>query len=240
MSTLPSNPSVPPPLVPPRVDSEPECVPSYEGLVTEDHKPAERIYIERLYHLLTSTLITSWPGPDEGRPFLVLANVGWFYQAKTPAVAPDCLLSLDVTCPKDLHTKEGHSYYQWQMGKPPEVIIEVVSDRRGGEDSYKRDLYARQGVAYYAVYDPEHLLSDETLRTFKRNGGAYHPTSPGPWPDVGLGLRLWKGVFEDHEDEWLRWCDANGQIIPTAAESNLLLAERVRQLEEELRRLKGE
>ena len=66
------------------------------------------------------------------------------------------------------------------MGKPPDVLIEMVSDKRGGEDSFKHSLYARQGVPYYAIYDPEHHLSQETLRTLELNGRAYRPVSPGP------------------------------------------------------------
>jgi Uma2 family endonuclease len=177
----------------------------------------------------------------------VLANVGWFYKEKTPAVAPDCLLSLDVSCPEDLHSVQGQSYYQWSMGKPPEVVIEVVSDKVGGEDSFKRDLYARLAVPYYAIYDPEHHLSREPLRTLELSGGAYRAVPAGPWPSIGLGLRLWQGTFEGHQDTWLRWCDARGEIIPTAEERAALLAERaeqaserVRRLEEGLRRLKGE
>jgi Uma2 family endonuclease len=221
--------TVPP--VAPNLALEPECEPSYEGLITEDHKPVERILIEKLYRLLTHPLYASWAGPSPERTFLVLANVGWFYKEKTSAVAPDVLLSLDASCPEDLHVKQGHSYYQWQAGKPPDVVIDFVSDRTGGEDSFKRNLYARQGLPYYAIYDPEHHLSEDTLRTFELSGGAYRPVSPGPWPTVGLGLRLWTGVFEGHRDTWLRWCDADGEIIPTAEETAALLAERASQAE---------
>src|SRR3954468_19755682 len=76
-----------------------------EEFPTEDHKPVDQIFIEKLYRLLTTPLYTSWTGPGEGRPFLVLANVGWFYKEKTPPVAPDCMLSLDVSCPKNVHTR---------------------------------------------------------------------------------------------------------------------------------------
>src|SRR5262245_99782 len=127
MRASPTDVSALPPVVTPSPEMPAEYEPSYDDLVTEDHKPVERILIEKLYRLLTHTLYACWPGPGAGRPFLVLANVGWFYQEKTPAVAPDCLLSLGVTCPQDLHGKQGRSYYQWSMGKPPDVIIEVVS-----------------------------------------------------------------------------------------------------------------
>ena len=218
----------------------------YEALVTEDHKPVDRIFLEKLYRLLTRSLYASWPGPAEGRPFLVLVNVGWFYQRKTPAVVPDCLLSLNVSCPEDLQVKQGHSYYQWDMGKPPEIVIEVVSDRTGGEETYKKDLYAELGVAHYIVYDPKTLLGSDPLRPYELVGGEYRRADPGPWPKVGLGLRLWRGPFEGHEDTWLRWCDAKGEIIPTGEERARQAEERVRQadersaaLEAELQRLRG-
>src|SRR5579859_2934645 len=85
---------------------EEESLPSYDDLVTDDHKPVERILVEKLYRLLTHPLYASWSGPGAQRSFVVLANVGLFYRAKTEAVVPDCLLSLDVTWPEDLHVKE--------------------------------------------------------------------------------------------------------------------------------------
>jgi hypothetical protein len=36
---------------------------------------------------------------------------------------------------------------------------------------------------------------------------------------VGLELMLWEGEFEeDVRRLWLRWCDRDGQVIPTGAE----------------------
>jgi Uma2 family endonuclease len=217
----------------------PEVVPNLDDLITEDHKPVDRFYIEKLYRLLTETLYANWSGPGPGRSFLVAVNVGWFYRDKTPPVVPDCMLSLDVTCPDDLHTKTGHSYIQWIIGKPPEVVVEVVSDKKGGEDTDKKELYARLGVSYYAVVDPEHHLSSELLRIWKRNGPVFDRIEPGYWPEIGLGLVLWQGTFERHTDTWLRWCDDEGAVIPTGEESTRRAAERIRELEEALRRRNG-
>lgn len=48
---------------------------------------------------------------------------------------------------------------------------------------------------------------------------------------VGLGLTLWEGCFEEEVSRlWLRWCDREGQIIPTGAERADRLAERLRAL----------
>ena len=144
-----------------------------------------------------------------------------------------------MTCPENLQTKEGHSYYQWETGKQPDVVIEVVSDRTGGEESYKKDLYARLGVSHYAVFDPKHLLSADTLRTYELVGGDYRLADPGPWSKVGLGLHLWQGKFEGHEDAWLRWCDANGEVILTGEERAKQAEERIAALEAEVRLLKS-
>jgi hypothetical protein len=217
----------------------PECVPNLDGLVTEDHKAVDRISIEKLYRLLTEPLYVNWSGPGPGRSFLVLANVGWFYKEKTPALVPDCLLSLDVACPEDLHRKAGHSYYQWLVGKPPEVVIEVVSDRTGGEDALKKKQYARLEVAYYAIFDPEQFLSDEALRIWHLHGKRYRRVEPGFWPEIGQGLVLWQGTFEGHADTWLRWCGEKGVVVPTGGERAEKAEERVRELEEALRRVQS-
>ena len=52
------------------------------------------------------------------------------------------------------------------------------------------------------------------------------------FPDVGLGLGIWQGRYEDHENFWLRWVDVDGTPIPTGrerAESQLKLVETERQ-----------
>jgi hypothetical protein len=260
--TVPTPPS--PPDVKPEWALDPACLPNLDESVTEDHAPVDRIFVEKQYRLLTDPLYSSWPGPGEGGPFLVLVNVAWFFRTKTPPLAPDCLLSLGVTCPEDLHVKEGHSYFQWEMGKSPEVVIEIVSDRRGGEDGLKMSDYARLGVLIYAIFDPENLLGGGVLRTFMLQGKSYRPVEPAYWPDVGLGLTLWEGSFEAHRDRWLRWCDREGRVIPTGAElarqerqareeveqqaaaereareeAERKAAERIRELEEALRRPQG-
>jgi hypothetical protein len=34
-----------------------------------------------------------------------------------------------------------------------------------------------------------------------------------------LGLTFWRGAFEEStERDWLRWCDADGQLIPLGEE----------------------
>lgn len=62
--------------------------------------------------------------------------------------------------------------------------------------------------------------------------------------EIGIGLTLWSGVFEGKKDIWLRWCDENGDVLPTGTESahlaqqeSIAAKERTAQLEAQLKAL---
>ncbi len=193
-------------------------LPDVEDLVTEDDTPVDNIFSEKQQRLATEPLYSSWGGPGEGRPFLAAANVGVFPSVHRPPLVPDAFLSLDVRAPADLWPKRNRSYFLWEYGKPPEVVIEVVSNREGHETGRKMREYARMGVTYYVIFDPLRRVQRETLRVYSLRDGSYNLMRSGWLPLVGLGLVLWRGVFEGQEDEWLRWCDGEGNLIPTGAE----------------------
>lgn len=197
---------------------KPEDWPQVDHLVTEDDTPVDNIYCEKQQRLLTQSLYDSWTGPSDGRAFIALANVGLFYGINQPPLVPDVLVSLDVELPADIWTKRHRSYMIWEYGKPPEVVLELVSNTIGGEADVKLRAYARMGVAYYVLYDPIKQLSDQVLRVY-----ALHPGNAAELQDtwlqgVELGLMLWQGKFENREDTWLRWRDRDGQMLLTGAE----------------------
>ena len=196
-----------------------------ENIVTEDDEPVDNLFSAKQQTLLKRALYSSWsPVPSEDRPkkrrkFLADVNVGIFFALHEPPLVPDFFLSLDVQPHRDWYAKEHRSYFVWEFGKVPEVVIEIVSNRKGGELTHKLKDYARMGVNYYAIHDPERLLSKDALRVYELGfGKRYRLREDYQLPDLGLGLRIWKGVFEDKEDTWLRWCDAQGNIIPTGEE----------------------
>ena len=198
-----------------------ELVIDYENIVTEDDTPVDNLISEKQQRLLTDALYNSW---SPNRPFVAMANVGLFFAIKQPPYVPDVLLSLDVHAPKDMAPKPNRSYFVWEYGKPPNVVIEVVSNKVGGEDTNKLADYAKIGIAHYAIFDPFHELGDQTLRVFEISGRGYQPMVPTGegtfWmPSVGLGLTLWEGEYEEMQAEWLRWTDATGSIIPTGGEA---------------------
>jgi len=194
----------------------PEDYPQIDHLVTEDNSPMDNIFSEKQQRLLTEPLYSSWRIPE--RRFIVLANVGLFHTTHDPAIVPDTLLSLDVSLPESLFPKANRSYFTWMYGTP-DVVVEIVSNREGNEDTSKQTEYARIRIPYYAIYDPEGWLSKQPLRVFQLRGRSYQLMSEPYWlPDVDLGLRIWEGQYEDHTNTWLRWCDGAGNVIPTGAE----------------------
>ena len=147
-----------------------ELHPVVDHLVTEDDTPVDNVFSEKQQRLLTEPLYSSWAGPGQQRSFVAMSNVGLFFAVHRPPLVPDVLLSLDVELPADLHPKSHRSYFVWEYGKLPDVVIEVVSNREGGEDSEKLAAYAQVAVRYYVIFDPEGLLGPEVLRVYRLDG----------------------------------------------------------------------
>jgi hypothetical protein len=203
------------------VELPPEAVPDLSKFQIEDGEALDSIHNERQQRLLANSLQRPWPGLAVGRRWEVFTNVGYFYRSRpTKGLAPDTMLSLDVEQGDPLAELADRSYFLWERGKPPEVVIEVVSDYAGEELGTKRTQYAQGRVAYYAVFDPRCLLSTELLQAFRRNEdtGEYARLGRAWFPLVSLGLTIWEGVYEGVHSTWLRWCDEQGNLIQTEHE----------------------
>lgn len=197
--------------------------PDITHLITEDDTPVDNVYSEKQQRILPQQLDGGWvgPPPEEGegaRPFVVMANVGVYATAHEPPLVPDVLLAVDVRFPEDVHEKKNRCYLLWEYGKAPDVVIEVVSNREGGELTERKRRYRKMRVAYYVVWDPEGHLSDTPLQVFELRGQLYVRSERAWFEPLGIGLTVWEGTFEQVTDRWLRWCDATGKVIPTGAE----------------------
>ncbi len=211
----------PPPVLPeldPTKPPPPEYLPDYEQFVTEDDTPVDNFFSEKQQRLLTEPIYSADVAARLGRPILVAANVGIFFGEGQPAIVPDVLVSLDVQLPDDLWPRANRSYFIWRFAKPPDAVIEIVSNREGGEIDRKRQRYAQLGVGYYLIFDPQRQLGETLVQCFELRGRTYAPCERLWLADVGLGVTLWEGVYEGVRAIWLRWCDDQGQVIPTGAE----------------------
>src|SRR5262245_47663503 len=188
--TLMESPMTLPYLVPPDVVAKvTACV---NELVTEDDTPVDGMLSEKQQRLLTEPLYSSWAGPGKGQPFLATANVGLFYDVNESPLVPAVLLSLGVREGNDMRVKQNRSYSVWRMGKVRECVGEIVSNLEGGEGDTKLAMYARLGIAYYIIYDPENLLRGGILRLYTLRKGSYAPLATNWLARVGLGLKLWR------------------------------------------------
>jgi hypothetical protein len=203
--------------------------PSLDHLITDDGQPVDNFFVEKQQRLLTEPLNSSWAGPADGRPFVAASNVGLFFEPKNPAFCPDMMLSVGIRLGENLKLKPNRSYFVWLLGKVPDVAIEIVSDLLGGEQGYKMQEYARRGIPYYVIFDPAEHLKSGILRVFGLQTESYEPMQNAWFESVGLGIRLWTGVYEGTADQWLRWCDRDGQVIPTGKEKIELEAQRAEQ-----------
>ena len=202
-----------------------------ETLVTEDDTPVDDMPSEKQQRLLTEPLFSSWSGPGAGRSFVAAANVGVFPVARNPAIVPDMFLSLDVQVHENWWDKKHRSYFVWEFGKPPDLVVEIVSNQKGNEVGRKRRRYAEMGVEYYVINDPLHQVMDDELRIYRLRDGNYERQESAWFPELRLGLTLWEGEFEAVRHRWLRWVDEHGALIPTGGER----AKHVEQLLEEER-----
>ena len=67
-------------------------------------------------------------------------------------VSPDLYVALGVDTDA-IH--ERHGYLIWEVGKPPDFVLEIASESTAQYDcAGKRDLYAEIGVLEYWRYDP--------------------------------------------------------------------------------------
>ena len=192
--------------------------PNVDALVTEDDTPVDNFYSEKQRKLSTHTLHAT-PHPfGKGRSFIAVADVGLYNTPEPNPIVPDVMVSLDVTLPENIWEKRKRAYFIWEFGKTPEVVMEIVSNKIGGEDDEKLTRYAQMRIPYYVIYDPEQQLSDQLVRIYEVQGASYVQRTDHWLPSIGLGLVLWHGRFEDREDRWLRWVDQQGNLLLTGQE----------------------
>jgi Uma2 family endonuclease len=122
------------------------------------------------------------------------------------------------------------SYVFWQEGRPPLIVVELLSPgtekedlghkpREANEPPTKWEVYEQLlGVPFYVVFG----RTETELRIFQIVGRHYEEVTNHSgrfWlAEAGLGLGLWQGSYRGQERLWLRWCDAQDNWIPFADE----------------------
>jgi Uma2 family endonuclease len=125
-------------------------------------------------------------------------------------VVPDGFLSLGVERRKE--NKSRRSYVLWEENDiPPILTLEVVSWTPGGEYQEKMAIYAKLGVLYYVIYNPEYWQRDghQPFEVYKLVAGAYQLQIGEPYwfPEIGLGIGRCQEVSGAVQQEVLSWFD---------------------------------
>ncbi|MEH2116411.1 MAG: hypothetical protein V7K39_28780, partial [Nostoc sp.] len=68
------------------------------------------------------------------------------------------------------------------------------------------------------LFLPRFTEQIQILHVYELRGTRYFETSETWLEQVGLGITLWEGKFEDRQDTWLRWCYQDGNILSTGDE----------------------
>jgi Uma2 family endonuclease len=215
-------------------------LPTSEELPCSDDTPVDNENQNTLPNWLLAVLEAIWSERQDwffGVDMAVYHTTG--VNPRVPVV-PDAFLSLGVERKKG--GKSRKSYATWEENDTvPILVLEMVSHRPNDEYDEKLELYARLGVLYYVIYNPEFWQRDrhQPFEVYKLQGQTYRLQIGEPYwmPEVGLGLGRGRQVIGGIEQEVLLWHDGQGKAYPMPEQR---MREMQTQLEEERQRAEQE
>jgi Uma2 family endonuclease len=155
-------------------------------------------------------------------------------------VIPDGFLSLGVERHKQGRTRK--SYVMWEENNvPPMLAIEIVSQTYGNEYEEKAEIYARLGITYYLIFDPDFWRRDQhqPFEVYRLVNGTYQLQIGEPFwmPEIGLGIG--RCVYQDGDLEMhaLCWFNQIGQRYPFSEEVVQQQQQQLEQTQEQLQEL---
>jgi Uma2 family endonuclease len=136
-------------------------------------------------------------------------------------VIPDGFLSLGVERRKA--GKSRLSYAVWEEKEiVPKFVLEVVSKTPGDEYDSKLKIYAKLGVLYYVIYNPQYWQRDQQqpFEVYKLVDSEYQLQIGEPFwmPEVQLGIGRSQYTSGTIQREVLYWYDETGTRYLTAQE----------------------
>ena len=199
-------------------------LPSTDELPCSDDTPVDNEDQNLLPNILLFLLRTLWAERMDwyfGVDMAVYHTTG---EAPTVPVVPDAFLSIGVERKKG--GKSRKSYAVWEeAGVVPILVLEMVSQTPRGEYDEKMGIYARLGVLYYVVYNPENWgqkrqQKHQPFEVYKLVEGEYQLQRGEPYwlPEIGLGIGRCQVMSDNLPQEQLAWFDQAGNRYLTAEE----------------------
>ncbi len=190
------------------------ALPTEFDLPDTDDQPVDNELQILLPALMRAILALLWADRND---WFMGVNLGLYYDPNLPAIGPDGFLSLGVPRLRD-SGELRLSYLVWHEGIMPQWVLEVVSQKPGGECTEKFAKYAQMGILYYTIYNPKHTRRDkhDRFEVYRLIDGEYVRQTGDPvWmPELGLGIGTAIGQHEGITKEWLYWYDAAGSPHP--------------------------
>lgn len=126
---------------------------------------------------------------------------------------PDFFVALNVD-----GTKKRQGWVVWEEdGRYPNVIVELMSPSTAREDlGPKKDVYEQIfRLPEYFVYNP---FAPNSFRGWRLTGQGYEELTKDDrgwlWCDsLGFWLGTWEGTLQQEKATWLRFFDAEGNLI---------------------------
>jgi Uma2 family endonuclease len=212
-------------------------LPHPDELVDSDDLPVDNEDQNFIPNVLLFLLEYIWKHRND---WFFAADMGIYHTAgphpKVPVV-PDGFLCLGVERRKG--EKGRKSYITWLENNIfPILTLEVVSQTPGEEYDEKMATYARMGVLYYVIYNPDFWRRDghQPFEVYKLVDGAYELQIGEPFwmPEIGLGIGRCRLPGDPFNREVLSWYDDQGNRYLTEAEVERQRAEAERQRAEAL------
>ncbi|WGV26353.1 Uma2 family endonuclease [Halotia branconii] len=136
-------------------------------------------------------------------------------------IVPDGFLSLNVERRKA--GKSRKSYVVWEEDNTaPILVLEIVSLTPSGEYNTKLDIYAKLGVLYYIIYNPEYWQRDrhQPFEVYRLVNGTYQLQIGEPFwmPEINLGIGRGQYISGNIQRQVLYWYDQQGKRYQTPEE----------------------
>ncbi|NES20217.1 MAG: Uma2 family endonuclease [Symploca sp. SIO3E6] len=196
-------------------------LPTSEELPCSDETPVDNELQNLIPNLLLNILDLIWP---ERQDWFFAVDMGVYYlyeNKRQPVVTPDGFLSIGV--PRSTSERGRLSYVLWEENNiPPVLAIEIVSKHYNDEYSDKKEKYAKLGVKYYLIYNPNYWKRDkhQPFELYRLEQGEYILQSTEPYwiPEIDLGIGRGTVNYVKLKREWLLWYDKEGNAYPIPKE----------------------
>jgi Uma2 family endonuclease len=221
--------------------------PDHTTLPDKDGKFARNSFEYWQSHLLTDSILPVAERLFPQGNYFIGEDCGIYWLLTEPpdrgVKAPDWFFVPGV--PRLLDGQMRRSYVLWREVVAPLLLLEYVSDN-GAEE---RDQTPQQGKfwvyenairsPYYGIYEPNtrrlemYAVREGRFALMEANERGHYPI-----PALGVELGVWEGNYGGFDAPWLRWWDAQGNLMPSAWERAERARQRAEEAERELERLR--